>query len=86
MRKTSAGGFQLFKRPVARLAECGALFVSSLNGDTRFRIVARSPGMRFALDGDSQINFARRIVCIRQTKTRTATANGHPRSSIGTRG
>jgi hypothetical protein len=40
-----------------------ALFASSLNGDTRFRIVARSSGMRFALYGDSQINFARRIVC-----------------------
>ena len=39
------------------------MFASSLNGDTRFRIVARSSGMRFAVDGDSQIKFARRIVC-----------------------
>jgi hypothetical protein len=40
-----------------------ALFASSLNGDARFRIVVRSSGMRFALDGDSRIDSARGIVC-----------------------
>jgi hypothetical protein len=40
-----------------------ALFASSLSGDTRFRIVTTLSGMRFALDDDSQINFARRIAC-----------------------
>jgi hypothetical protein len=58
-----AGRFQLFKRPDSARRNVAALFASSLNGDTGFRIAARSSGMRFALDGDSQINFARRIVC-----------------------
>ena len=42
--------------------------------------------MRFALDCDSQINFARRLVRNPATKTGTAIGTGHPRSSIGTRG
>jgi len=48
------GGFQLFKRRESAWRNVAALFASSLNGDTRFRIVAKWSGMRFALHGDSQ--------------------------------
>jgi hypothetical protein len=54
------GGFRLFKRPESAWRNVAALFASSLNGDTRFSIVARSSGMRIALDGNS---LARGIVC-----------------------
>jgi hypothetical protein len=51
------------RRAVSNSLSAVAALFGSLNDNTRFRIVAKSSGMRFALDGDSQVYLARRLMC-----------------------
>jgi hypothetical protein len=51
------------RRAVSNSLSAVAALFGSLNDNTRFRIVAKSSGMRFALDGDSQVYLARRSMC-----------------------